>query len=269
MAGSIEKRGENSYRLIVSGGIGVGGKRKKYTQTVQIEGKTEAEKQKKAEKELARFITEIEKNTFVEPSKMTFSGLSQKWITEYAEKNLAPKTIYRYKELLDSRILPALGHLRILKIKPTHLVEFYNNLQEDGIRADGKEGGLSPRTIGHHHRLIHAIFQTAVNWQMIYTNPADYVTPPKVKKSEAGFYDVDDIETLITALIKLNDNELKYKSGVLLTLCSGLRIGELMGLKWEHIDFDNNIIAIVQANQYLPQKVPLQKILRIIVQKET
>lgn len=254
MAGSIEKRGENSFRLIVSGGIGVDSKRKKYTKTVKIEGKTDAEKMKKAEKELAKFITEIETNTFVEPSKMTLNSLAAKWIKEYAEKNLEPKTVFRYKELLDSRILPALGHLRILKIKPTHLLEFYNNLQENGIRNDGKEGGLSPTTILHHHRLIHAIFQSAVSWQMIYTNPADYVKPPKVKKHEAKFYDIDDIETLIKAINTLDKRDLKYKVGVFITLASGLRIGELMGLKWEHVNFDKNIISIIQANQYLPKQ---------------
>ena len=101
---------------------------------------------------------------------------------EYAAKNLAPKTIFRYKELLDTRITPALGHLKIANIKPMHFLEFYNNLLEDGIRKDGKPGGLSPLTIKHHHRLIHAIFESAVQWQLLAINPVDHVTPPKVKK---------------------------------------------------------------------------------------
>lgn len=171
---------------------------------------------------------------------------------EYAAKNLAPKTIFRYKELLDTRITPALGHLKIANIKPMHFLEFYNNLLEDGIRKDGKPGGLSPLTIKHHHRLIHAIFESAVQWQLLAINPVDHVTPPKVKKTEAGFLEIDDIDMLLTALAPLNKSDLKYKAGTFITLASGMRLGELMGLFWSSIDFDKNTIQITQANQYLP-----------------
>lgn len=318
MTGSIEKRGENSYRLVVSNGFGQGGKRNKFTITVKVDGKTEAERYKKAEKELAKFITEIEKNTFIENQKLTLKALAEKWIKEYAEKNLAPKTVSRYKTLLDTRIIPALGHLKIAKIKPMQLLEFYNNLTEEGIRLDTrffpkkdfndiisksgltmkdiltksevtrrtinniakgqniqssiaikiceainidinilfdpvvKPGGLSATTIKHHHRLLHAIFETAVKWQLMYTNPAHNVTPPKTKKPEAKFLEEDDIEVLISALENVRKDEFKYKAGIYITLSTGVRLGELMGLLWSNIDFENNTIIIKQANQYLP-----------------
>lgn len=252
MAGSIERRGENSYRLIVSGGRTGEGKRKKYTKTIKVEGKTEAEKKRKCEKELAKFIAEVENNSFIEPSKLTLKDFIGKWITEYAEKNLAPKTIFRYKQMIDSRIIPALGHLKIEKLKPIHFVEFYNNLQENGIRLDGKDGGLSARTIGHHHRLLHNILQCAVKWQLLHSNPLDTVDPPKVKKSEADFYNEDEVQELINKLYAISDKEFKYKVAIILTLSSGLRLGELTGLKWDNVNFDTNTINIVQSSQYLP-----------------
>ena len=141
MPGSIEKRGENSYRLIVSAGTGPGGRRKKYTKTIRTDS------DRKAEKELAKFVAEIESNTYVEPSKITLQSFSERWLKDYAENNLATKTIYEYKRLLDLRILPAMGHLKLSKIKPIHLVEFYSNLQEEGMRMDGKKGTLSNSTI--------------------------------------------------------------------------------------------------------------------------
>lgn len=251
MPGSIEKRGENSFRLVVSGGRSGDGKRKKYSKTIKVEGKTESERKRKAEKELAKFIAEVDNNSFIEPSKLTLESFSNKWINEYAEKNLAPKTTFRYKQLL-SRIIPALGHLQLAKLKPIHFIEFYNNLQENGIRQDGKTGGLSAQTIRHHHRFLHDILGTAVKWQLLSSNPLINVDPPKVKKVEADFYDEEEVQQLMYELDKLSEKDFKYKVAVILTLSSGLRLGELTGLNWNNINFDKNTINIMQSNQYLP-----------------
>lgn len=97
MAGSIEKRGENPYRLIVSGGRSVDGKRKKYTKTIKIDGKTDAEKKRKVEKELAKFIAEVENNSFIEPYKLTLKGFA-----ESALKTMQKKTLHQ-KPYLDTR----------------------------------------------------------------------------------------------------------------------------------------------------------------------
>lgn len=254
MPGSIEKRGENSYRLIVSDGNGPGGKRKKHTKTIKIEGKTEAERKRIAEKELAKFIAQIENNTFVEPSKLTFKDFIEKWLNEHADKNLTPKTVFEYNKLLYGRIIPALGHIKIDKLRPIHFIEFYNNLQENGIRDDKKPGSLSANTIKHYHRLIHDILEYAVKWQVISSNPTDMVDPPKVKRTEAKFYEEEDIRKLTDALENVSERDFKYKVAIILTLASGLRLGELVGLKWDSINFSDNTINIIQSNQYIPGK---------------
>jgi integrase len=70
-------------------------------------------------------------------------------LANYGDSNLAPTTINLYKGLFN-RILMAMGHIPIDQIKPLHLVQFYKNFEEDGIREDGKPG-LSPQRILHHH----------------------------------------------------------------------------------------------------------------------
>ncbi|MGI9861787.1 site-specific integrase [Moorella naiadis] len=243
MAGWVERRGENSWRLNVPGGTGPDGKRKVYRKTV------EATSKRQAEKLLAEFAAEVQKGLYVEPSKLTLAEFAERWLKDYGEANLAPKTLFRYRQLLASRILPALGHLKLEQIKPLHLLEFYANLQEAGIRTDGRPGGLSEQTILHHHRLISAMLQDAVEWQIIPFNPASRVKPPKVPKKEVACYDEWQVAALLQAL---EGEESKYRVMVTMALFTGLRRGELLGLEWKHVNLDDGTLEVRQAAQYLP-----------------
>lgn len=256
MAGSIEKRGENSYRLIVSGGCGPDGKRKKYTKTVNVEGKTDSDKLKKVQKELAKFITDIENNNYTEPSKLTLKLFSSMWLKTYAKPKLALKTIHEYEGLLDLRIIPALGHLKLNKIKPMHLVKFFANLSEDGMRSDKKQGKLSNNTLMHYYRLLSVMFETAFKWKLIPYNPVKDVESPKYRRKEADHYSKEEVQLLLD---KLETEPLKYRIQILLALSAGLRAGELTGLKWENINFEENTIEINKATQYLPQEGIFEK----------
>jgi integrase len=245
MAGWVEKRGENKWRLNVPGGTGPDGKRKVFRKNVEARSKREAEKL------LAEFVAEVQKGLYIEPVKLTFKEFAEKWLRDYAEPTLAPKTVYRYRELLNTRIIPAMGHLKLSDIKPMHILEFYRNLQEEGIRLDGKPGKLSDTTIKHHHRLLSKIFNDAVKWGLIPLNPASKVEAPKTKKKQAAYYDEEQTAALLHALEKA---PLKYRVAVILTISTGLREGELMGLEWQDVDFENETIEVRQSSQYLPGK---------------
>jgi integrase len=175
-------------------------------------------------------------------------------LKDYAETNLAPKTLFRYKEILDGRILPSMGHIKLDQLRPTQIIEFENMLREDGIRKDRKAGGLSEKTILQHHRIISSILNDAVQWQVIYSNPAVRVKPPKVPKRQAACYDEDQMVTLLGTLDQLPPKFLKYRVMVDLALATGLRRGELMGLEWKDIDLETCILEVRQASQYLPGK---------------
>lgn len=260
--GSIEKRGENTWRLVVSAGMRDKQqikKKKTVTTDTNCPEKscsdckkiTRCKARREAERLLAEFTVEVEKGTFIEPTKLTFRDFTDRWLRDYAEKNLAPKTLFRYKQILESRIFPAMGHLKVEKITPVHLMKFYANLQEDGVREDGKKGGLSEKTILQHHRIISSILQDAVQWQVIPANPASRVKPPKVKKKAAAFYDEEQTAALLMAL----ENEpMQYRVIIILAIATGLRRGELMGLQWQDVDFKENSITVRQAAQYVPGK---------------
>lgn len=254
MTRSIEKRGENTYRLIISGGKNLDGSRCRKTKTIHGT-------RKDAEIALAEFITEVNRGMVPEGKSITFEEFYYIWQEKYGSKELAPKTYSRYVGMLKSRILPYLGSFYLDKIKPTDLMNLYDMLENDTqIKRIAKNNGqrtlkpLSSKTILEHHRLLSAMFQRAVYWQLLVNNPARRVKPQKTKKPKIEFFDDDECKLLINSLQDFTGNKLKYKVAILLDIFSGVRRGELIGLEWSDVDFKNETIEINKSTQYLPEK---------------
>ena len=189
------------------------------------------------------------------------------WTKDYALKELAPSTYYRYKCMLETRITPYFGHYKLNKIKPTDIMRFYDLLEEDTqiVRRKNNNGKktrkpLSQKTILEHHRLLSAMLHKAVYWQLIVSNPAERVQPPKTSKPLRRHYDEDQTKILVDNLQKLKGNQIKYRTAILLDIFTGARLGELVGLEWSDIDFKNGIININKSSQYLSEKGVFTKV---------
>lgn len=254
MAGSIEKRGKNSYRLIVSEGYDLHGK-------PLIHRKTVHGTKKEAEVELAKFVTEVQSGLVIDGKALRFSEFVEIWKRDYGSKELAPSTYKRYCRMLETRLLPYFGRFYINKIKPTDIMKFYDLLEKDTqlVRKQGNNGAktkkpLSRKTILEHHRLLRAMLHKAVYWQLLVNNPAERVQPPRVHKPKRRYYDDEQCKFLLENLEKLNADNIKYKVAIIITIFTGVRLGELMGLEWDDIDFRNGIISINKASQYLSEK---------------
>ena len=251
MAGSIEKRGKNSYRLTVSEGFDLNGK-------PMIHRKTVHGTKKDAEVELAKFVTEVQNGLVIDGKSLKFSEFTEIWKRDYASKELAPSTYKRYCRMLETRLLPYFGHFYINKIKPTDIMKFYDLLEKDTqlVRKKGNNGSktkkpLSGKTILEHHRLLRAMLHKAVYWQLIVANPAERVQPPKARKPKRRSYDDEQTKILLENLELLPNEDTKYKVAIILTVFTGVRLGELMGLEWQDVDFKNGIISINRSSQYL------------------
>lgn len=309
----IEKRGK-SYRFTAYSGYDVNGKQIRHTKTWTPPPKmTPKQIDKAVQREAVLFDEQVQNGLYLDGN-ITLKEFSEKWFTEYAEKQLKEKSLTGYMDIMP-RILQALGHMKLSKIQPHHLQAFYNNLAESGIRLDTKykaiagikqivsaagytqktlseaasvgvstiracyEGKnvtkataekisavlgnkalfepqeaakrLSDNTIAKYHRLLSSMFTTAVQWQIIFSNPCRRVKPPRVKYKEAPALDEKQVEQLINCL----ENEpLKYKTAIMLILYTGLRRGELCGLNWTDIDLKNGIIHIQRELLYTPHK---------------
>jgi integrase len=245
----IRQRGKNSWQIIVSCGYDATGKKLSETKTVKKpSGMTDRQWEKELQKIALEFEIQIEKGEYYEPSKITITEFIDKWLEQHG-KNLEIKTLYRYQSLLNGRVKTALGHLKLDQIKPLHLLDFYRNLQESGIREDGKKGGLSNKTIQHYHRVLSVMFENAVKWGMMKENPCTKVSPPKVERKEMLCLDEEGIGKLMSCLEKEN---IKYQAIIELFLVTGCRRGEIAALQWNNIDLDKGIIHIKQAAVYTP-----------------
>ena len=253
MAGSIKKRGKSSYRLIVADGYNFEGKQIRYTKTVHGT-------KREAEIELAKFVSEIQNGLVIEGKALKFSEFTEIWKRDYASKELAPATVKRYYRMLDTRILPYFGRMYINKIKPTDIMRFYDLLSKDtqlerkkNIKIVKTKKPLSRKTILEHHRLIHAMLTKAVYWQVIVSNPADRVQPPKVIKTKRKCYDDVQCKYLLSNLSQLGEDKIKFKVAIALAIFTGARLGELAGLSWSDIDLNNGIIHINRSSQYISE----------------
>jgi integrase len=135
---AVEKRGESSYRLTVSCGYDKQGKKIVKRKTIDLEHIKPNKREEEANKQWILFKDEVEKGIFLDAGKISFEDFIEKWLKDYAEHELAPKTVFRYKEILNSRVVPALGHIKLTQLQPTHLNEFYNNLRENGVKNNKK-----------------------------------------------------------------------------------------------------------------------------------
>ena len=96
--------------------------------------------------------------------------------------------------------------------------------------------------------------QKAVYWQLILANPAERVQPPKTRKPKRKYYDDEQSKALVSNLMEITEDQIKYKVAILLTLFTGVRLGELMGLEWNDINFKDGIVYVNRSSQYLAEK---------------
>lgn len=229
MSAHVEKRSKGSWTIIIELGKDASGKRKRITKSIKGTKKL-------AEKEMYKLLAEIEKGTYVKPTQLLTSEYLKKWLEDYGLSNLAPSTYDSYKMIINKHLIPAIGHVPIIKLEPMHLQSYYTKALKEG-RKDGK-GGLSPRTVQYHHRVCREALQHAMRWQIIVRNVADSVEPPKQVKPEMKVLDVAGVDKLLKTA-EARDYDLIYTA-----VYSGLRRGELIALKWQDLDLTKGLASI-------------------------
>ena len=312
---TIQKRSNNTYTITVSLGYGADGKQIRRTKTIEADSKlTPKQTEKYVQQEAALFEAECRQGLVLNGNIKLQDFIENEWLP-HKKRELKIRTYKRYTEMLP-RIYSALGHLRLDRIRPQHLMSFYEQLSEQGVRLDVKyrckinlaeyrkkramsraelarqtdisastlaaieqgkncseenakklcaflgeqlndlfdsqktDATLSPKTILHHHRLLSSALTDAVMWGHILNNPCNRVRPPRVKKTEPRFLDEVEAKRLFELL---EEERIDFKTAIRVLVLTGCRRGELLGLHWSDVDFEQSLISFKENLLYTPE----------------
>ena len=208
---------------------------------------------RQAEKEVQRqaFLFEEKCLKGQVTANVKFEEFAEQWFQEYAKLNLR-NTSYEKMKQLPPRVYPAIGHLRIDKITGRHIQQFINDLALNGKnKKNGKP--LSRKTVIHHLNFISDVFNYAVQMGMLSDNPCRNVSIPKGEKKEKQIYTLEEIAQIFE-LLDGEDVPTKYRVFIKLAVYSGFRRGELLGLEWKDVNWENNLISIRRTSNYTVEK---------------
>lgn len=239
---SYQKRGKNSFLLVVELGYDAAGKRNKRTKTIKIDDEKLLRTKKKLDdhlkKELYKFQMEVESGEYIKPERMSLREFVRHWEKNYAEENLSPGTLESYNSHLDVHILPVFGDMRLEQIRPKHILDFLSDLR--------KEKKLSGSTVQYSYRVLRNVFERAREWEFVTENVIAKVQRPRAEKRKANdnVYDEQEVEGIFKAM---ESEPLHWQVFISLALSCGFRRGENLALETDKINWGKNQIKIDQA----------------------
>ena len=198
---------------------------------------------KEAERELARWMAELAEGTYVQPRRQTVATfLIEQWLPT-KRPTLKPSTVASYEESIRVYVLPRLGGIDLTKLNPGQLNRLYAELLTDGrTGASGRQGGLSPKTVSNIHGILHRALRDAAKWGLIARNPADAADPPRKVEPTMTVWSPTELRTF---LAHVEGDRLAAVWNLLAT--TGMRRGELLGLRWSDVDLEASTVTIVQS----------------------
>ena len=166
---------------------------------------------------------EVRTQGWRDPMSVTLGEWYEYWLDTYMKDTVKQSTYASYRSYLNKHFC-VLGKILLKKLEPHTLQEFYNH--------KFREEGLSPKTLRNYHMALHKCLQQAVKEHLLVYNPCDAVTLPSGEKPEISVFTNDQQRALVQASYRH-----RYGVFIRLDLCTGLRMGELLALKWGDIDF--------------------------------
>jgi integrase len=242
--GHIRPQGEGSWQLKFDlGRDPVTGKRKSKFVTFR-------DNKRQAQAELTRLLAQRDAGSYVDPTKMTLAEYLNHWLAADVERRVGKRTAARYREIVERNIMPRLGHIPLRKLTAAHIEAFEVDLQRDGWVKPGKKGveaprrGLSAQTVLHVHRTLSQALNHAVRLEVLIKNPAKQVKPPRPTSQEIKILSKEEIAALLAAA-----KDTHLYAPVLVAVATGIRRGELLGLRWSDVDLNVGRLTVNQAMQ--------------------
>jgi integrase len=195
-------------------------------------------KKRDAQRALADVITRQSKGLLAQDSRQSVGDHMDEWLTAI-RSTVRPKTWHSYGQLVRLHILPTLGSIPLRELRPMDLNLLYDRL----LRHGGQKGkGLSTGTVRYVHAVIHRALRDAVRWEKIMRNVADLADPPRLTTPEMKTWTGEQVRTFLDSV---SDDRLQ--AAWLLMCTTGVRKGELLGLRWKDVDLEGARLAVRQT----------------------
>lgn len=245
---TIRRRPNGTYEIKVSCGYGVDGKQRNQYKSYKPEpGMTKRQIEKEVQRQAILFEEDCKRGQITAAVK--FETFAEQWFEEYAKVNLRPTSYARMKQL-TKRVYPAIGHKRLDKITARDIQKFVTDMLVNGKNMNtGKP--LSRKTAVHHLSFISDVFSYAVRMGMLCDNPCRRVFVPKQEQEEKQIYTIEQVKILYE---NLKSEPMKYQVYLLLSIYSGYRRSEMLGLEWKDINFEHDLIHVRRTSQYTSEK---------------
>ena len=202
-------------------------------------GKTQAEVKEK----LKTAIRETQSLDFSKTGQYTVGQWMDVWYENYAKIKVRPSSHQTYKGYIENHIKPNIGDIPLEKLTTLDLQRLYKTLLANGrvdrLESKGQPKGLSPKTVRNIHQILSSALKLAQEQRIILTNPAEGCALPKVEHREMKTLPVEQLQSFLREAKDSGVFELYY-----LELATGLRRGELLGLKWEDIDLEHGDLRV-------------------------
>jgi integrase len=192
---------------------------------------------KEAQKKLALAMGDAARGLVYDDENQTVGEYITQWLSDSAKHTVKATTYRTYESQIRNHIVPALGKLKLSRLTPAHLQALY---------AAKLRGGKKPAGVRQMHAILHNALEQAVRFNLIPTNPASKVDPPKVRQEEITPLSAEQANKLLD--VTRNEGD-RFEALYVLALTTGLRIGELLGLKWSDIDFDTRRLRVSRQLQ--------------------
>src|SRR5262249_54578232 len=231
MKAHVRLRGRRWYAIVEAPKDAGGNRKRKWRRLpAGLRGK------KEAETEAAKLIVKMSGATYLEPSKTALSVYLDRWL-DHMRSQVSPRTRENYGEVVTI-LARLLGNVPLSKLKPAEIAKAWSDALKSG-RRNGK-GGLSARSVQLMHRVLSQALKQAVKWELLESNPAAAVKPPRVERKQMKVLDAEQT----AALIEFARGRPRMFMPVLLSALCGLRRGEVAALRWMDVDFDHQQLSV-------------------------
>jgi integrase len=165
----------------------------------------------------------------------TFGQLLDKWLEECDRMELSPTTLRNYRSSIETTIRPKLGRVALHRLSAKNLDDLYGAM---------KTAGKSPKTIRNHHAIISSALHQAVRWGWVRSNVAELAKPPRAQHKRVHAPSVEDVRAVVAAA---EDREPRLAAFLMFAALTGMRRGEVCGLRWSDVNLDAGEVEVVRA----------------------